>query len=161
MKLNIGCGRTKIEGFLNVDISPMCNPDMVVDISDDISGLKLGEYEVIVAHDVLEHIPNLVKAMTNCLSLLKPGGIMDIIVPYDLSYGAWQDPTHVRAFNEKSWLYYFDWCWYLGWKEYGLRKIDLQYYVIDGLQRIQPSTMSPTVPRSIDMMRVLLKKEKL
>jgi hypothetical protein len=39
-------------------------------------------------------------------------------VPYDLSYGAWQDPTHVRAFNERSFLYYTDWFWYLGWTDF-------------------------------------------
>jgi len=43
--------------------------------------------------------------MTNCLKLLRVGGVFKILVPYDLSYGAWQDPTHIRAFNERSWLY--------------------------------------------------------
>ena len=31
---------------------------------------------------------------------------------------AWQDPTHVRAMNENSWIYYCDWFWYLGWVEH-------------------------------------------
>jgi len=55
--------------------------------------------------------------MKSCLDLLKVGGIFEINVPYDLSLGAWQDQTHVRAFNENSWLYYTDWFWDMGWTE--------------------------------------------
>jgi hypothetical protein len=42
---------------------------------------------------------------------------MRIHVPYDLSFGAWQDPTHLRAFNERSWWYYCQRYWYLGWSD--------------------------------------------
>jgi len=66
---------------------------------------------------VLEHITDLKTYMTNCLELLKVGGVMEITVPYDLSLGAWQDPTHCRAFNQNSWLYYTEWSWYLGWEK--------------------------------------------
>ena len=33
MKLNLGCGRKKLEGFVNIDISDYCEPDMVMDLS--------------------------------------------------------------------------------------------------------------------------------
>lgn len=79
--------------------------------------LREESFEVAIANDVLEHIPDLAAAMTNVLRLLKPGGVFEILVPYDLSHGAWQDPTHVRAFNERSWIYYTDWHWYLVWVE--------------------------------------------
>jgi SAM-dependent methyltransferase len=72
----------------------------------------------IIENDVLEHVPNLEMLMGNCLRLLNIGGKFIINVPYDLSYGAWQDPTHIRAFNQNSWLYYTSWFWYLGWFEY-------------------------------------------
>ena len=39
-------------------------------------------------------------------------------MPYEHAPTAWQDPTHVRAMNENSWLYYTDWFWYLGWFEH-------------------------------------------
>jgi hypothetical protein len=80
-------------------------------------------------------------------------------VPYDLSYGAWQDPTHVRAFNEKSWLYYTDWYWYLGWKDrFHLKEIQyiksplaVEMGIKDEMLRI--------LPRMIDGMQVTLVKE--
>ncbi len=66
--------------------------------------LASGSFKKIIAYDVLEHVKDLRELMTNCLELLEMGGMFEILVPYDLSFGAWQDPTHVRAFNEKSWL---------------------------------------------------------
>lgn len=160
--INLGCGRTRMPGFLNIDIDPRVKPDIVLDISGPVSSaLPCGYFDTIGAHDVLEHIVDLIPAMTNCRDLLKEGGLMDIIVPYDLSYGAWQDPTHVRAFNERSWLYYYDWAWYLGWKDFGLRMLSCDFYVLKGTELVKVDTMSPSVPRSIDVMRVLLRKERL
>ena len=46
------------------------------------------------------------------------GGAFSIEVPYEKALTAWQDPTHLRALNENSWLYYTDWFWYLGWFEH-------------------------------------------
>ena len=47
---------------------------------------------------------------------------------------AWQDPTHVRALNRNSWLYYTDWFWYLGWLEH--RFVLSRYETLD--ERLQP-----------------------
>lgn len=160
--INLGCGRTYMPNFLNIDTDPDVKPDMVLDISVPLTGqLPFGYFDTIGAHDVLEHIPNLIQAMTNCRDILKEGGLMDIIVPYDLSYGAWQDPTHVRAFNEKSWLYYYDWAWYLKWKDFGLRMLSCDFFSLEGTELVKKESMSSTVPRSIDVMRVLLRKERL
>jgi len=126
--LNLGSGKDFREDCLNADIQESKKPDWVLDITKipwgETISTRFGEIKVeqgmftkIIANDVLEHIPDLVKAMTNCKDLLVEGGEFHIHVPYDLSLGAWQDPTHVRAFNENSWLYYTDWHWYLGWKD--------------------------------------------
>ena len=112
----------------------------------------------ILANDVLEHLPDLVGAMTSCKKLLKSGGEMRIHVPYDLSYGAWQDPTHLRAFNEKSWLYYCDWHWYLGWED--------RFYMTHLEFRLNPFAQDLKLtqeellrtPRAVDSMYVVLTK---
>ena len=128
--LHLGSGKDFKPDCFNVDIDVAWGPDAVLDIgSPALLGstfettrfgsvtLEEGSFDAAAANDVLEHIPHLTVAMTNLLRLLRPGGIFDVVVPYDLGYGAWQDPTHVRAFNERSWLYYCDWHWYLGWTE--------------------------------------------
>jgi SAM-dependent methyltransferase len=80
--------------------------------------LEEGSVQVINANNVLEHVADLPALMGNCLSLLAVGGEFRIEVPFEHAPTAWQDPTHVRAMNENSWLYYTEWFWYLGWFEH-------------------------------------------
>jgi SAM-dependent methyltransferase len=124
--------------------------------------VEKGMFSEIIANDVLEHIPDLVSAMTNCRDLLKRGGEMHIHVPYDLSLGAWQDPTHVRAFNENSFLYYTDWHWYLNWEEkftctqMGFELSDLGHEMLE--QKVPKGNVIRT-PRAVDALQVILKKD--
>jgi SAM-dependent methyltransferase len=175
-KLNIGSGKEFLSECINIDINEICKPDIVLDISKPITlplimnskrfgDVKFTEnqFEYIKAYDVLEHIPDLTQAMTNILKLLKIGGLIDINVPYDLSYGAWQDPTHVRAFNEHSWKYYTQWAWYIGWREHRLDLINIKYVYSDFGKSLLTNTKKEnihTIPRTIDSMIVkFIKRE--
>ena len=80
--------------------------------------LTEGSIDLINANNVLEHVSDLPALMGNCLRLLKTDGEFHIEVPYEHAPTAWQDPTHVRAMNENSWIYYTEWFWYLGWFEH-------------------------------------------
>ncbi len=114
---------------------------------------------------MLEHIPDLVAMMTRCLGLLRIGGTMKIGVPYDLSWGAWQDPTHVRAFNERSWLYYTDWHWYLGWTQTRFDATELKMNLSPVGENLRRSGMARDemfrTPRAVDSMDVVLTKREL
>lgn len=127
-RLHIGSGKDYKPGWFNVDILPRSMPDALLDLSQPQSWpleldspmqgplrLEAGTLDQVYANNVLEHVNDLPTLMTNCLDLLKEGGVFDIEVPYEKAPSAWQDPTHVRAFNTKSWIYYTDWFWYLGW----------------------------------------------
>ena len=131
IQLQIGSGKDYRLGWFNVDIQPSTLPDAVLDLSapmdlplsiaSEQAGpvvLSADSLEIIYANNVLEHVADLPRMMGNCLQLLREDGQMLIEVPYEKAPTAWQDPTHVRAFNENSWLYYTDWFWYLGWFEY-------------------------------------------
>lgn len=169
VKLNLGSGKDWRKDYLNADIQDSKNPDWVVDISkihwNEVIDTRLGTFKIekgmfseIIANDVLEHIPDLVAAMTNCKDLLCKGGEFHIHVPYDLSLGAWQDPTHVRAFNENSWLYYTDWHWYLGWKDkFTMQTLELE--LSEYGETLPKDDNLIRTPRAIDAMRVVLIKE--
>ncbi len=129
--VHIGSGKDYKLGWFNVDILEKALPDAVLDLSSSLTfpldidspqvgpvRLAAGEVDMIYANNVLEHVPDLPALMTNCLALLKLGGDFVIEVPHERARTAWQDPTHVRALNENSWLYYTDWFWYLGWFEH-------------------------------------------
>ncbi len=130
-QIHIGSGRAYMPGWFNVDIDAATRPDAVLDLSQplhwplDVDSpttgpmrLEAGEVQHIYANNVLEHVGDLPTLMTNCLDLLAVGGELVVAVPYEHSNAAWQDPTHVRAMNEGSWLYYTAWFWYLGWLEH-------------------------------------------
>jgi len=158
LTLNLGSGKDYKPDCVNADIRADVGADWVVDIGAFMQIDR--QFDRILAFDVLEHIPNLVQAMTNCRDLLRDGGEMHIHVPYELSLGAWQDPTHVRAFNEKSWLYYTDWHWYLGWED--------RFYMTHLEFRLNPLTQDLKLtqeellrtPRAIDSMYCVLQKGK-
>ena len=172
LTLNLGSGKDWREDCLNSDIQARVKPDWCCDISKvqwgELVDTRFGQikikpemFEKIIANDVLEHIPDLISAMRNCRDLLKVGGEFVISVPYELSLGAWQDPTHVRAFNENSWLYYTEWCWYLGW-ESGFRLAELQFKLSELGSEMSKTAVSDEeilrTPRAVDSMKVTLCK---
>jgi len=179
-KINLGSGKDFRPDYLNIDIDEYWGPDIIADVSGDFprggralyATSRFGEIEIahggfdeIICRDVLEHVPDLVRTMTNCLNLLRVGGVFDILVPYDLSYGAWQDPTHIRAFNERSWLYYTDWFWYLNWSTHRFVMTGLSFAPSD-LGRAMAADGIPQdailrTPRAIDSMMTKLEKVEL
>lgn len=176
-KINLGSGKDFRDDYLNIDVDRTWTPDAVIDLSEDLNLstghllqtdrfgvvlLKEESFTRIIANDVLEHVPNLVKLMTNCLALLEIDGVFEVSVPYDLSFGSWQDPTHVRAFNERSWLYYTDWFWYLGWSKSRFVLDDIKFTLseigTDLKRKGIPDGEVVRTPRAIDSMRVKLRK---
>lgn len=130
-QLNLGSGKDYKAGWLNVDVLARAEPDVVLDLSQPMAlpllldgcrggriQLEAGSLERVYANNVLEHVPELPTLMGNVMKLLQDGGEFQIEVPYEKAPTAWQDPTHLRALNENSWLYYTDWFWYLGWFEH-------------------------------------------
>jgi SAM-dependent methyltransferase len=175
--LNIGSGKNFREDCLNIDIHDGWQPDLVADLNLPLPlpdnplyqtrrfgpiHMPTDYFDQILAFDVLEHLAQLTTAMTTCLNLLRKGGTLHVVVPYDLSHGAWQDPTHVRAFNENSWLYYTDWFWYLGWREHRFVMRQLNYNLSPlGMRLHQEGMPDETVlrtPRAIDAMQVVMEK---
>ena len=177
VRMNLGSGKDYRAGYLNLDVNPSLKPDVLLDLATVVElpvsvespvygeiTLKPGQFEEILAIDVLEHVQNLRQLMTNCLQLLKEGGRLAVLVPYDLSLGAWQDPTHVRAFNENSWQYYTDWFWYLGWFEYRFDCIESTLNLSELGKQLAAANVGQLellrTPRAVDSMQIVLSKRK-
>lgn len=178
--LHVGSGKNFKPQWLNLDVDPRWRPDFLYDLNQPIPDhgqvivaterfgeIVLGEnlFDEIVAQDVLEHIRELTTAMTTLLRWLKPGGVLKVAVPYELSLGAWSDPTHVRAFNERSFDYYTKWSWYLGWRTHNfeMRKIDFIGSAFGQELAAQGKNLEEVLrtPRAVDQMYVELVKQPL
>jgi len=136
-RINLGSGKDYKPGWLNLDVIDRAEPDLVLDLGKPqafpvravthFGGdllLTAGSVDLVYANNVLEHVPDLPRLMSNVLTLLKEGGDIEIEVPYEKAPTAWQDPTHIRAMNENSWIYYTEWFWYLGWFEHRFELVD-------------------------------------
>lgn len=99
MKINLGSGLKRFDGFVNVDYDTLTNPEYVVNL-DDVN-IKLpfedNTVEEIKAHHILEHIgEGFIPLMKELHRVAKDGCLFDIVVPHhqhDVFYG---DPTHKR-----------------------------------------------------------------
>jgi glycosyltransferase involved in cell wall biosynthesis len=108
LKLNLGCGYRKLDGYVNIDNRIQVEPDQCLDILD---GLPFDDNSVSVvrAYDFLEHIPigKTVFVMEEIWRVLKPGGLFESMTPdAEHGQGAFQDPTHVSFWVENSWKYF-------------------------------------------------------
>jgi len=82
MKLHLGCGTKIIDGYVNVDIRPELNCDIV----DDIKNLNTFENDVaeeIYACHVLEHFSRheYKEVLKRWFNVLKKGGVLKLSVP--------------------------------------------------------------------------------
>jgi len=110
IQLDIGCGSNKQPGFVGMDIRKLPGVDVVHDWN--IIPWPFPDKCVIraLASHVVEHIPphdfGFIKFMDEIWRIMKPGGQFGISMPYALSDGMFQDPTHCNFCNEKTWLYF-------------------------------------------------------
>lgn len=103
MKLNLGCSDAHLPGYVNVDRVPPA--DQIVDLTQSWPWPD-SSVEEIVARDIIEHLPNMLRTMNEAHRVLRPGGIFKISVPTTDGAGAWQDPTHCSFWNRNSFWYY-------------------------------------------------------
>ena len=64
------------------------------------------KYDAIIAHHVIEHIPDTVAFFNKVGEVLNPKGIIDIRVP-TLGFYAFVDPTHVKFIPDENFFKYF------------------------------------------------------
>lgn len=105
LRIQLGGGAQRKEGFLNIDILPLGSVDIVADIE---KGIPLPDNSVIeVSADyLLEHIRDTSALMRELYRVCKSDATLHIKVPYFKSTAAFKDPTHVAFFTERTFEYF-------------------------------------------------------
>ena len=82
LKLHLGCGHRRLEGYTNIDILPAVGPDIVGDVTN-LAELCDCSAEIIYACHVFEHIPKpqVLNTLREWRRVLRPGGILRMSVP--------------------------------------------------------------------------------
>lgn len=97
MKINLGCGRDARDGWVNVDSSLGEGVNVLHDLN--ITPLPFGKESAshILASHVLEHLWQWEDLVIDCYRVLRPGGTLEIRVPYKLR--GFDSAYHVRFFT--------------------------------------------------------------
>lgn len=108
VKIDLGCGPNKKEGFVGVDQFAFPNVDHVVQIAKEPLPFEDGSVEEVHASHFVEHLTAAERCylMNDLFRVMKPGAKMQMIVPHWGSNRAYGDPTHQWPPIGEMWFYY-------------------------------------------------------
>jgi SAM-dependent methyltransferase len=105
-RLELGCGTTKrFPGSLGVDALDLPEVDIVGDIFETLAYLPPNSVSNIHASHFFEHIDDQPGLMAGCARVLRPGGLLEVVVPHFSNPFFYSDYTHKRAFGLYSMSY--------------------------------------------------------
>jgi SAM-dependent methyltransferase len=81
-RVNLGCGRLVLPGFVNVDFLPGEGVDVVVDFDHDPLPFANESVNAVLASHVVEHIAHLERLFSEVHRVLAPGGILEVYTPF-------------------------------------------------------------------------------
>lgn len=97
IRLDIGCGYNKKEGFIGIDKNPNCKPDIEMDITTKCLPYERNTVDEIYCDNLLEHLTEqeIEFVMQEFHRVIKQEGEITIRVPYKTSPGAyyWRHKT--------------------------------------------------------------------
>lgn len=98
-KLNLGCGRDKREGYINVDCVEEFKPDVCMDLNKLPYLFKDNTFDEVLMKHVIEHLDKPLEVLKELHRICKPHAIIIINTPHFSSRNAWSDIEHKRPFS--------------------------------------------------------------
>ena len=95
MKLNLGCGNKRKQGFVGVDFAPCDAADILADRTGTLPFTD-SSIDEIWLDNVIEHIQDIPQFMRELHRICRDGGVITLITPHFSSADSWRDLTHVH-----------------------------------------------------------------
>ena len=105
-KINLGCGKDIISGWINYDVVPLTPEVVKLDMEKGEIPLPDNSVDEIKAKDVLEHLNDFIPIMNEMWRVLTPSGRAFIRVPLWPTNSVVNDPTHKRGFVPETFTYF-------------------------------------------------------
>lgn len=126
-KLNLGCGKEIMNGYVNLDEAKLPGVDVVHDINKFPWPFKDNTFDEGYCSHVLEHIEDLVKVMKEFKRVCKNGAIIKIRVPHFSCGVSYRDPTHKRLFSYFTFDYFTNKCFYKNMPQFRIKDRRLNF----------------------------------
>lgn len=94
VKLNLGCGKKRVEGYIGIDRHP-CSADVLCDLSRRLP-FRGSSVDAFLLDNVIEHVEDIPALMAEISRVGKPGARVTVITPHFTSLSSWKDPTHLH-----------------------------------------------------------------
>jgi SAM-dependent methyltransferase len=108
IRLDLGSGGKRREGFFGVDHLPLDGVDILADLNQPLALIPDNSVDHLISSHVLEHVQNLLPLMQEIHRICKPDALIEITVPHFSNVYGFSDPTHVRFFGLYSMHYFVD-----------------------------------------------------
>lgn len=111
LKIDLGCGPNKREGFIGVDMYKMKGVDVVCNLAKDVWPFEDNSVDEAHASHFIEHLTNLngkwerTHFFNELYRVLKVGAQATLIFPHWCSNRYYGDPTHKEPFSEMGFCY--------------------------------------------------------
>ncbi len=96
MKLNIGCGNKKIEGYIGVDKFQCEAAEYICDIEKEKLPFEDNSVESIILDNVIEHFFDIPSVINELMRVSSKGAVIKIITPHFSALSSWVDPSHIH-----------------------------------------------------------------
>jgi SAM-dependent methyltransferase/chromosome segregation ATPase len=101
LKIDLGCGKAKQDGFIGVDRYPLPKVDIIADLNAPLP-IKSDSVDLLYASHSLEHLSDLMAAMREIYRICKHGAQVCIVAPYNEQKLNLANPYHICVFNEHT-----------------------------------------------------------
>lgn len=105
VKVELGCGATKTEGYIGLDRFPLPGVDIVADLDRQFP-IEDNSVDVILACNSLEHLADLYHTMSEIYRICKDGAIIHILAPYHSTATNMANIYHKQVFNEDTFRFF-------------------------------------------------------
>lgn len=99
--LNVGCGRDRREGYVNIDIASLPEVDVVASLGSQSLPFPDDTFTIALCRDILEHV-EVVPALRELHRVTAPGGAVVVSAVHFTSRNLYADPTHIRGFSVRT-----------------------------------------------------------
>lgn len=104
--LDVGCGTNKYPGATGLDYNPRTDADVIHDLGVTPYPFPDDEFDLVVSFHVVEHVPDVMRFITELHRITKPGGRIKLVCPHYTNPDWFGDLTHRNHLNSYSFQYF-------------------------------------------------------